>query len=290
MKMEKIKDLLSLFRAFSFIGNFIISYIITLTALFVLNIEPEWIKMTLGALALGFLSSASYALNNIYDINIDKINKPFRPLPQKKISIKEAWLYALLLYGIATILAYQIKPFFYFFIIMAVLTIVYSAPPLRIKKKLFTSNIIIGIYRGILITVASWSIVGPITHPWPWLVGTISTVFMIGASVSKDFNDIKGDKKKGIITIPIKFQTTSKKILTPFYILPFLGIPLGIIFKILPFKSAIISLLSIYGAFTVNLFSKKSKLNEKFENNHIGWVHSYIIYFLLYMGLFLVSL
>ena len=53
-----------------------------------------WAQITLpiiiGAIAASILNGASNSINQIYDYEIDKINKPSRLLPSKQITLKEA--------------------------------------------------------------------------------------------------------------------------------------------------------------------------------------------------------
>ncbi|MGC8567472.1 MAG: UbiA family prenyltransferase, partial [Caldisphaera sp.] len=63
---------------------------------------PKIEDMIFGFLTGFFISSAAMVLNDIIDINIDKINNPNRPLPKGTISIKNAkyFFYSLSIIGI----------------------------------------------------------------------------------------------------------------------------------------------------------------------------------------------
>ena len=48
--------------------------------------------------AVATATAAGYTINDIYDFDIDKINKPYRPLPSGILSVRSVWaLYAVLL-------------------------------------------------------------------------------------------------------------------------------------------------------------------------------------------------
>ncbi len=49
-----------------------------------------WGRMALGALMAAFLNCASNAVNQIYDREIDAINKPKRPIPAGEICVRGA--------------------------------------------------------------------------------------------------------------------------------------------------------------------------------------------------------
>ena len=109
------------------------------------------INIALGSLMAALLNGASNALNQIYDLEIDKINKPHRYLPSGKITMKEAWTIAATLFIISLILAGLVNwQCFTMAAIATVMTYFYSAPPLRTKRLGIVANITIAIPRGVL--------------------------------------------------------------------------------------------------------------------------------------------
>ena len=58
--------------------------------------------LILAFLVVFFICGFGNVVNDIYDVEIDKLNKPHRPLPSNKISIKNAWRFAwlLLIFGL----------------------------------------------------------------------------------------------------------------------------------------------------------------------------------------------
>ncbi len=64
----------------------------------------------MGALMAAVLNAASNALNQIYDLEIDRVNKPKRPLPSGRLSLREAWTFTWVAYAIALVLAWLVAP------------------------------------------------------------------------------------------------------------------------------------------------------------------------------------
>src|SRR6478752_9291448 len=58
----------------------------------------------IGLVMAAVLNAASNALNQIYDLEIDRINKPRRPLPSGKLSLETAWVFTGITYVIALVL------------------------------------------------------------------------------------------------------------------------------------------------------------------------------------------
>ena len=63
-----------------------------------------------GALMAAVLNAASNALNQIYDLEIDRINKPKRPLTSGRLSMRDAWIFTLATYAVALALAWFVAP------------------------------------------------------------------------------------------------------------------------------------------------------------------------------------
>ena len=85
-------------------------------------------------------------------------------------------------------------------------TFVYSVPWLgRTKARGMLANLTIAIPRGCLLKVAGWAMVAHVFHTEPWFIGAIFGIFLIGASSTKDFADIPGDRAGGCRTLPILY-------------------------------------------------------------------------------------
>jgi 4-hydroxybenzoate polyprenyltransferase len=128
-----------------------------------------------GALMAGVLNAANNAINQIYDLDIDRVNKPSRPLPSGTLSMGEAWGFTILTTLVAWVLAWLATPVgleahrecFWIVLFTSFMCWAYSAPPLQTKRKGFWANITIAIPRGMLLKVAGWSTVKTIFDPSP---------------------------------------------------------------------------------------------------------------------------
>ncbi len=236
------------------------------------------ILVLIGAFSAAVLNAASNVTNQYFDLEIDKINKPLRPLPSRRIQNKKAGAFALILYFVSLALSWLVNPrFFLIVLIAAIFTFLYSAPPFRIKKYPFLSSVCIALPRGMLLIVAGWSIVSPVWVIEPWFIGLIFALYLMGASVTKDFSDIKGDREFSIKTLPVLYgPERSAKIIAPFFYLPFILIPLGVINKIILPQSLPLVLLGLWGFYTAKLILLRPQ-DLTLEKNHISWKHMYLI-------------
>src|SRR5262249_39494990 len=163
----------------------------------------------IGSLMAAVLNAGNNALNQIYDLEIDRVNKPKRPLPSGRLPIRQAWIFTAVTYVAALVLAWLVVPWpalslskgrhecFWLVAVAVVCTLIYSMPPLRTKRLGIWANVTIAIPRGVLLKVAGWSAVKTIAGVEPWYIGSIFGLFLLGATTTKDFADMEGDRRGG---------------------------------------------------------------------------------------------
>ena len=156
------------------------------------------------------LNAGNNALNQIYDLEIDRVNKPKRPLPSGRLTIAQVWWFTNITYALALVLAWLVAPggrheCFWLVAVAVVCTYLYSVPPFRTKRLGIWANVTIAIPRGVLLKVAGWSSVKTIVGVEPWYIGAIFGLFLLGATTTKDFADMEGDRRGGCRTLPIQY-------------------------------------------------------------------------------------
>jgi 4-hydroxybenzoate polyprenyltransferase len=165
----------------------------------------------LGALMAALLNAASNALNQIHDLELDRVNKPTRPIPAGTISLRAARVGTAALYAAAVLAAFAIAPdgrreVGWIVAFTAVLTWAYSAPPVRARNSWWLGPLVIAVPRGLLLKVAGWGSLAPIfSDREPWILGGVFFVYILGAAPTKDFADIEGDRAGGASSLPIRF-------------------------------------------------------------------------------------
>jgi chlorophyll/bacteriochlorophyll a synthase len=239
-----------------------------------------------GVLMAGIFNAGNNALNQIYDLEIDRVNKPKRPIPSGRLSIREAWGFTAVAYALTWSLAWFAGPdgsreCFVIVLVASVFTWIYSAPPLRTKRLGMWANLTIAIPRGLLLKVAGWSSVRTVMGVEPWYIGTIFFLFLLGASTTKDFADIEGDRADGCRTLPILYGVKAAAwMISPFFVVPFALIPLGVRLGILTGDPRLLQILGpvlvTYGAYTSYLMVRRPEEMAATEN-HISWTHMYLM-------------
>ena len=266
------------------------------------------LTIVLGSLCAALLNAASNAINQYYDIDIDRKNKPNRHLVTGAISMRSGYVFSLALYAAAILPTWFVVVYPYtgltakltaplayhgcmlIYVTGMIFTFIYSAPGLgRTKKHGMWANITIAIPRGCLLKVAGWSMVASIWHLEPWFIGIIFMLFLLGASTTKDFSDMEGDRAGGCNTLPIRYGVKkSARMIAPFFVFPWLLMPVGALVdnpiepgeKILTGNpNLLIGLgigLSLWGAYVCWLILKRPEELAEVEN-HISWKHMYLM-------------
>src|SRR6187200_1318285 len=247
----------------------------------------------IGLLMAAVLNAASNALNQIYDLDIDRINKPHRPLPSGRLSMRTAWLFTAITYAVALALAWMVAPggrheCFWIVVFATAITFVYSAPPFRTKRLGIWANVTIAIPRGVLLKVAGWSAVKTIIGGEPWFIGAIFGLFLLGASTTKDFADMEGDARGGCRTLPIIYGVRRAAwMISPSFVVPFLMIAIGSWTGVLTGNFILLQTLAFgmtaYGLYVCYLMLRRPE-DLAVEENHVSWAHMYRMMFVAQIG------
>lgn len=246
-------------------------------------------RIALGTLMAAVLNAASNTLNQVTDVEADRINKPDRPVPSGRVEPAEAIRLAGWLYAAAFLLATLVGPQCTLLAgTAAVLTVMYSAPPFRLKAVPYLSNAVIALPRGVLLKVAGWSCVRDFGRTEPWIIGSIFGLFLLGATTTKDFADIRGDRAAGFRTLPVLLGPRRAAWLTaPFLVLPFLLIPFGLRRGFLTgtpwILDSLAAVLVVWGSYVAWLMLRRPDDLARTEN-HPSWTHMYVMMFVAQIG------
>ena len=159
-----------------------------------------------------FVMFASMAINDIYDIQIDKINNPSRPLITGELQTKDAVLIVLLLLGATEYITFQYLPTNLQMIIQAIILQIILYTPV-LKKIPIIKNISCAVLVSFSIFFAglstSYSIDKAIATNMHFGLLSIAMSFIFfgswGNEVLLDIRDAEGDKQHNIKTLATLF-------------------------------------------------------------------------------------
>lgn len=201
------------------------------------------------------IAAAGYAINDYFDVEIDRINKPERPLPSGRISPQAAYNSALLLFVIGSLLPLVVGPITTAFAIAnAVLMYHYSK---TLKRKGFIGNLTVAfstsatIFYGALAVLEKLGKLDEIFYIIPVVVLTFTLT--LAREVVKGIEDYYGDKENSVKTLAVlmgpKKAALAALLLTvsciPLIALSYMWTRLGTIFLALTSTGALLSIFSI---------------------------------------------
>jgi 4-hydroxybenzoate polyprenyltransferase len=246
-----------------------------------------------GSAMAAVLNAGNNALNQIYDVEIDRVNKPRRPLPGGRLTTRQAWSVTVIAYVLALILAWFVEPggrheCFWLVVVAVTCTVLYSVPPARTKRLGIWANVTIAIPRGVLLKVAGWSSVKTIAGVEPWYIGAIFGLFLLGATTTKDFADMEGDRRGGCRTLPIQHGVSrAARLISPSFVVPFAMIPVGAWLHVLTgnfwLLQALGATMTLYGVYVCHLMLRRPEELAVLEN-HVSWTHMYRMMFVAQLG------
>ena len=198
------------------------------------------INILLGVLTYIFLAASGNIINDVYDIEIDKINRPERPIPKGSISLKQA------------------KKLFFLYLIIGIIfslvnTLILSLPLINLalafffgfmawvyakwgKKSGFLGNIIVGVSFSIGLVYGAY-LNTPIIPPYIFYFFITAFSLLVAREIIKGCEDIEGDKNHGVKTLAIKIGIKSSRNISVIFVL------LAVMFFILPIFTAILNFL-----------------------------------------------
>lgn len=163
---------------------------------FAMTGSAQWPVLVLVAAA--FATAAGNTINDIYDVDIDRVNKPRRPLAAGTIGVKAAiGLYAFFFAASVFLMLFLPVVVGVWIGVWLVLLHVYSW---RIKRRYLAGNILVAAVSGSGFLLGSYA-GGNITVGW--IPAAYTFFFVVGREIVKDVDDMEGDRACRARTFPI---------------------------------------------------------------------------------------
>jgi geranylgeranylglycerol-phosphate geranylgeranyltransferase len=164
----------------------------------------QLLDIVAAALTGALVTAGANAINDFFDVEIDRINRPERPLPHGDLMPEEARAMWFVTSAAAVALNLLINPAALAIAIAAiVLLYVYSA---RLKGTILAGNIVVGFMTGMAF-VYGGAVVG---HPGrATLPALFAFLINLARELVKDVEDIEGDRAKLAATLPVKYGPKS---------------------------------------------------------------------------------
>ena len=154
----------------------------------------------LAALSAALITMGANVINDYYDIEIDRINKPNRPLAAGTVSKKTAFIYFIFVYFLAWCLAIYINV--WMFLIAFMTSIILFFYSFRLKRTVLWGNLTVSFATAIAFVYGGVA-VGH--YKETFFPAAFAFLFHLGREILKDIQDMEGDKQAGADTFPVKY-------------------------------------------------------------------------------------
>ena len=174
------------------------------------------IPVILAMATVFFETAAGNVINDYFDYHIDLINKPERPIPSGRISLKNGRNYAYLLFLLGTLCGFLISFMTANWIPLAIVLladVVLYLYAYKLKSTPLIGNLAVGFMTGFGFVFGGFCINNPNIIMISIILGFFAFVMTTARELIKDIEDIEGDKADGAKTLPIMIGTKIPAIL-----------------------------------------------------------------------------
>ena len=202
--------------------NFFITFLVIIVAS-IISIDGTYsvLKIILAGLSGALTASAGNIINDYFDIDIDKINRPGRVLPKGELTLNEA----LGLYISVTIVALFLSAFINVVALIevffaSVLLFLYSY---KFKKIPLVGNFVIAFLTGFAFIYGGLAVNNAKAALIPALFAFVINFIR---EIVKDMEDIEGDKRNRINTYPVVYGLKKSKSIIVYVTIILIGLTL----------------------------------------------------------------
>ena len=168
------------------------------------------IPVILAMATVFFETAAGNVINDYFDYHIDLINKPERPIPSGRISLKNGRNYAYLLFLLGTLCGFLISFMTANWIPLAIVLladVVLYLYAYKLKSTPLIGNLAVGFMTGFGFVFGGFCINNPNIIMISIILGFFAFVMTTARELIKDIEDIEGDNADGAKTLPIMIGT-----------------------------------------------------------------------------------
>lgn len=201
---ERARGLLELTRP----GNAVAAGVLTFTGAYVARGTGTFgryaFPVVAAVVATVFATAAGNAVNDYFDRDIDRINRPDRPIPRGAVSASSALAFSVALFLGAVASAVQLPPLS---LAIAIVNLVALGAYTELFKGLpGVGNVVVAYLTG------STFLFGGAAVGWPAGIGddlgvvvlfALAAVATLTREIVKDVEDVAGDREEGLETLPI---------------------------------------------------------------------------------------
>jgi geranylgeranylglycerol-phosphate geranylgeranyltransferase len=177
--------------------NVVIAAVSVLVGALSAGVWPVDGTILLACLVAALVTAGANAVNDLYDVDIDRVNKPHRPLPSGRLNKGQAIGLAAVLTIAGLAVSPALGPWGFLIALLVVLLLVaYSA---RLKRTVLWGNLAVALAAALAFVYGGLAVgrIGPALIP-----AGFAFLFHLGREILKDAQDVAGDRAGGARTLP----------------------------------------------------------------------------------------
>jgi 4-hydroxybenzoate polyprenyltransferase len=161
-------------------------------------------------LAVMLVGASGYLINDLFDVAIDRVNKPNKVLIDKAFSKKTVWTVYSSLNSLALLIGFLINETILLLLLFCIVSLWGYA--LFLKKIALLGNILISFLSALVVLILG--ILQREWYPLALLFAVFAFCISLIREIIKDMEDIEGDRVGQCKTLPILVGISGAKILT----------------------------------------------------------------------------
>lgn len=139
-------------------------------------------------------------INDYFDVDIDRLNKPWRPLSSNTVKVQDAVIFSIILFVLGIFLSIFIHSAAFVVVVLTSLgLILYSA---KLKRTVLLGNLAVSLFSAMAFVYGALSV-----GRWreSLIPASFAFLFHLGREIIKDVEDRKADEACAAHTLPVRF-------------------------------------------------------------------------------------
>jgi geranylgeranylglycerol-phosphate geranylgeranyltransferase len=223
------------------------------------------LAVVLALVSAFIITGAGNTINDFYDAEVDRKNAPKRPIPSGNVPAKLAFYMAIFLFLAGIVMAFFIN--LGCLILAAFNSSVLFFYARNLKGTVLAGNLAVSYLTASTFVYGGLAAMNPLVTFFLFLLAFLVNV---GREIIGDIEDIKGDKKEGLVTLPIKIGEEKSWIVGTAFILAAVALsPLPYTLNLMGAYYLVVVLVAD-AVFVASLAGKDPRRNQKLTKIGFG--------------------
>ena len=223
-------------------------------------------SVILACISGGIIMAGSNTINDYFDLDIDRVNRPNRPLVTGKLTARQAWTIAWIEFGVGISLSLFINfTAFLIALIVAAIIILYS---FQLKRLPLVGNLAVS-FSTAMAFVYGGAAVNRIKETL--IPAVLAFFFHFGREIIKDLQDKEGDARGSARTFPLVYgEVASLGLTTTIFLILAIVLPLPFLFGWYTIAYLVVIVIGVYPVLiyvTFSMWKNRSTKNLGFLSN-----------------------